>query len=123
MFKRPLSPHLQVYKLPLAARISISHRVIGAFFFGGIVIVALYSLLILFSINFSCVNCLIFSWFGKLISSLLIAAINFYILTEIRYIIWGFNLGFHSLFVKTSNILIIVLSVIFSLLCWRIIWE
>ncbi|WP_241760184.1 succinate dehydrogenase, cytochrome b556 subunit [Anaplasma marginale] len=34
---RPLSPHLQVYKLPVAALLSITHRASGLFLFFWIV--------------------------------------------------------------------------------------
>lgn len=39
---RPLSPHLQVYRLPMAALMSISHRITGAILAGGCVLIALF---------------------------------------------------------------------------------
>jgi len=33
--QRPLSPHLSVYKLPLAARLSVLHRATGCFLAAG----------------------------------------------------------------------------------------
>lgn len=39
---RPLSPHLQVYRLPMAALMSITHRVTGAALAGGFVLVTLF---------------------------------------------------------------------------------
>tara|TARA_B100001989_G_C24532475_1_gene462419 strand:+ start:1458 stop:1859 length:402 start_codon:yes stop_codon:yes gene_type:complete len=42
--KRPLSPHLQVYKLPLTALMSITHRVTGAALALGTVIVTAFFL-------------------------------------------------------------------------------
>lgn len=41
--KRPLSPHLQVYKLPLTALMSISHRATGAaLILGSLLVVAFF---------------------------------------------------------------------------------
>jgi succinate dehydrogenase / fumarate reductase cytochrome b subunit len=40
--KRPLSPHLQVYRLPMAALMSISHRITGAVLSGGFILVTLF---------------------------------------------------------------------------------
>ena len=39
---RPLSPHLQVYRLPMAALMSITHRVTGAGLAAGFVLVAAF---------------------------------------------------------------------------------
>jgi succinate dehydrogenase / fumarate reductase cytochrome b subunit len=43
---RPISPHLQIYKLPLTARLSISHRITGVFLSAGFVLFAAALLLI-----------------------------------------------------------------------------
>jgi succinate dehydrogenase / fumarate reductase cytochrome b subunit len=40
MTDRPLSPHLQVYNLPLSARLSIMHRMTGVALSAGTVLVA-----------------------------------------------------------------------------------
>lgn len=41
--KRPLSPHLQVYKLPLTALLSITHRFTGmALIFGSLIVVGFF---------------------------------------------------------------------------------
>lgn len=37
---RPLSPHLQVYNLPMTARMSITHRLTGIILAAGLVIIA-----------------------------------------------------------------------------------
>lgn len=39
---RPLSPHLQVYRLPMAALMSITHRITGAILAGGFFLIALF---------------------------------------------------------------------------------
>lgn len=39
---RPLSPHLQVYRLPLLAILSISHRITGAALVGGTVLLVVW---------------------------------------------------------------------------------
>lgn len=38
--KRPLSPHLQVYRLPMTAKMSISHRITGVLLTIGLVLLA-----------------------------------------------------------------------------------
>jgi succinate dehydrogenase / fumarate reductase, cytochrome b subunit len=39
---RPLSPHLQVYRLPMAALMSITHRITGVILSGGFILVTLF---------------------------------------------------------------------------------
>jgi succinate dehydrogenase / fumarate reductase cytochrome b subunit len=39
---RPLSPHLQVYRLPITALMSISHRITGVILAGGCLLVTLF---------------------------------------------------------------------------------
>ncbi|SMG64553.1 Succinate dehydrogenase, cytochrome b560 subunit, partial [methanotrophic bacterial endosymbiont of Bathymodiolus sp.] len=46
--KRPLSPHLQVYRLPLTAVVSITHRMTGVLLSGG---------LMLFVISLAVIQC------------------------------------------------------------------
>lgn len=40
MKTRPLSPHLQVYRLPLTALLSISHRITGVLLAMGLLLLA-----------------------------------------------------------------------------------
>jgi succinate dehydrogenase / fumarate reductase, cytochrome b subunit len=39
---RPLSPHLQVYRLPMTAKMSITHRMTGVILMGGMVLFAAF---------------------------------------------------------------------------------
>ena len=41
---RPLSPHLQIYKLPLPALMSISHRITGVALSSGTILLAMWLL-------------------------------------------------------------------------------
>jgi succinate dehydrogenase / fumarate reductase cytochrome b subunit len=122
MTDRPLSPHLQIYKLPLAAVISISHRIIGVIIVVSAVVIALFCLAWLAHINLSWSTNLIFSWLGKLKATWLIAAVIFFALAEVRYIIWGLNCGINPTFVKISNIAILATTFIISLACWVKMW-
>jgi succinate dehydrogenase / fumarate reductase, cytochrome b subunit len=122
MIRRPLSPHLQIYKLPLAAIISISHRIIGAALFIAAMAAAIYCLLVLSNINLLWIDDLMFSWLGNVKISFLVAALFFYGLAECRYIIWGFNCGFSLFFIRLSNFLIIIIALILSIINWFVIW-
>lgn len=122
MMGRPLSPHMQIYRLPLAAVISIAHRIMGAVLFVSAVVIALFCLAWIAHINFSWITNLIFSWLGKIKATWLIVGVVFYGLAEIRYIIWGVNQGISPTFVSASNVLIVATTFVISAMCWIKIW-
>ncbi len=122
MIDRPLSPHLQIYKLPLAAIITISHRVMGGVLFVSAVVIALLCLTWFAHINFNWITALIFSWLGKIKATWLIVGVIFYALAEIRYIIWGLNHGISPTFVNTSSALIVAATFVISAMCWIKMW-
>lgn len=122
MISRPLSPHMQIYKLPLAAVISISHRIMGAVLFVSAIVIALFCLAWFAHINLSWITDLTFSWLGKIKATWLIAGVVLYALAEIRYIIWGLNHGITPTFVNTSNVVIIATTFTISLMCWVKMW-
>jgi len=111
MIDRPLSPHLQIYKLPLAAIISISHRVMGGVLFVSAIVISLLCLAWFAHIDFNWITSLIFSWL-----------VIFYALAEIRYIVWGLNHGISPTFVSTSNMLIVAATFVISAMCWVKMW-
>lgn len=122
MLNRPLSPHLQIYKLPLAAIISISHRIMGAVFFVSGLVIALMCLGWIAGINLTWASVLIFSWLGKVKITWLVFGVIFYALAEIRYTIWEMNMGMSPTFVSMSNLAIVLSTIITSLVCWVKIW-
>lgn len=122
MSSRPLSPHLQIYKLPLAAIISISHRVAAVITFAFIACVGLYALLYVAGFNLGGLNAFVFSSLGRVLVSLFSVCLSFYFAAEIRYIIWGLNRGLSPGFVTASNYSIIAATAVLSVLCVQAIW-
>lgn len=123
MRQRPLSPHLQVYKLPAAAIISISHRILsGALYFMGVVF-ALYCVLDVFGMDLSWLQSIVFSWWGKLKITFILPMLVFYALSEIRYIIWFYNSGFSKSFVCLSNSLTGGVTIVSAMFFAWYIWS
>lgn len=122
MISRPLSPHLQIYKLPLAAIISISHRMIGAVLFASGVVLALLCFAWVAHINMEWLAVIVFSLFGKASVSWLVVVVVFYAMAEIRYIAWGLNYGMAPTFIRTSNIVIVAATLIISTVSWVKMW-
>ncbi len=123
MRTRPLSPHLQVYRLPAAAIISISHRALSIVFFCSAMILGIYSFFVLIGVSMDWVKWISFSWFGRIKTSIVLPVVAFYIAAEVRYIIWNCcNLGFSKTFVCVSNIAILAFTLITAFISHCYIW-
>lgn len=120
---RPLSPHLQIYRLPLAAIVSISHRIFGGVLFASGIAIALYCLLILSGLDIEWLDALIFSTVAKIKLSALAVVLGFYAAAEMRYILWTLNIGFTPLFVHLSNLLIVTAALVIGIMCWIPMWS
>lgn len=88
---RPLSPHLQVYRLPLTGLVSITHRMTGVFLSMGLVLFVY----VLFAIaagegTYAAMQTFMSFWFYKLIYWGFIYALFFHLVHGIRHLIWDF---------------------------------
>lgn len=95
MNERPLSPHLQVYRLPLTALLSITHRATGVFLsFGMIVLVAFLLGLAQGMQSFGLVHAFLQSWLGHLFVWVWVYALMFHLCHGVRHLIWDTGHGF-----------------------------
>ena len=64
----PLSPHLQIYKWQISSLLSITHRIVGVVNFFAIILICFWTMLIIFGqSNYSTINMILNSGFGKVI--------------------------------------------------------
>jgi succinate dehydrogenase / fumarate reductase, cytochrome b subunit len=95
--RRPLSPHLQIYRPMLTMMMSIAHRITGAALYLGTVLLAWF--LIATSIGGSTFETAAFcfnSIAGKVILFAFTWALFHHLLGGIRHIIWDAGLGFEA---------------------------
>jgi len=88
MTDRPLSPHLQVYNLPMSARLSITHRITGVALSVGTILIA--AVLIAAALGegwYSRVMDLVMSDLGTLAVFGWSAALYYHMLSGIRHLI------------------------------------
>jgi succinate dehydrogenase / fumarate reductase cytochrome b subunit len=86
---RPLSPHLDVYKLPLNAVVSILHRATGVALGGMMMLVALWFLGAAWGPRaFGAIDWLLTSWLGWLVLLAGTASLWFHFFNGIRHLIW-----------------------------------
>ena len=93
--KKPLSPHIQVYKWHVSSLVSISHRITGIINIIGITLICLWaSLLFLGENNYYIINSFLNSQIGKFIALGLTWSFCFQILSEIRHLTMDLGYGF-----------------------------
>lgn len=116
---RPLSPHLQIYRLPLVALMSISHRITGVALAAGTILLALWLGSAAYGPDsFDLVSDLLGSWIGLLILFGFSIAFNYHLCNGLRHLLWDIGRGFELSTVKNSNRLVIAGAVLLTLLTW-----
>ena len=121
---RPLSPHLQVYKMILTMLMSVVHRVTGGALYFGTVLIVVWLLAVASgeqSTFYQIVSSLYTSWFGLLVLFGFTWALIHHMLGGFRHFVWDLGYGFSK---EASNLmakLTIFGSVIITLALWVIV--
>jgi len=119
--KRPMSPHLQVYNLPLTAKISIMHRMTGAFLSLGLFIIVLsVAAIATGESSWLIVKSILNSWPGLLVLFALTFSVYFHFCHGIRHLIWDTGRLLEKETLTTTGILVISISFILTLVTWAI---
>ncbi|MBN8520944.1 MAG: succinate dehydrogenase, cytochrome b556 subunit [Alphaproteobacteria bacterium] len=85
---RPLSPHLQIYNLPLSARLSITHRITGVILAAGtLLITALLIAAAMGEVWYNYVMDLFMTDIGRIIMFGWSAALYYHLLSGIRHML------------------------------------
>lgn len=117
--KRPLSPHLQVYRPQLTSVLSIAHRVTGVALSAGL-IGLVYWLMSLAAGPDAYANAqqVLGSWLGKLILLGFTFALFYHFCNGIRHLCWDIGLGFEIETVYTSGWIVVGVSIGLTVLTW-----
>ena len=119
--KRPLSPHIQIYKWHISSLVSISHRITGIINIIAITLICLWaSLLFLAEDNYKIVELLMSSLIGKFIILGIIWSFSFQILSEIRHLIMDFGYGFELKISRITGLIVIFGSIILTIVFYLI---
>ena len=119
--KKPLSPHIQVYKWHISSLVSISHRITGIINIFFITVICLWaSLLLLGENSYEAVNLLLNSQIGKFITLGLTWSFCFQILSEIRHLIMDLGYGFELKTTKITGLLVIIGSIFLTIILYLI---
>ena len=102
---RPLSPHATIYRWPLNAILSISHRITGIGMAVGAILAVWWFVAASISPEyFEFVDGLLTSIVGEFFLVCLLAALCFHFCTGVRHLVWDVGRGFEAGAVKASGI-------------------
>ncbi|MGV2433417.1 MAG UNVERIFIED_CONTAM: succinate dehydrogenase, cytochrome b556 subunit [Rickettsiaceae bacterium] len=112
MNKRPLSPHLSIYKVQLNSLTSIMHRITGFGLFLGFSILAWWMIIWIFSKFDSTIFNFINYLFVRICIYLLMAGFFYHLLNGIRHLFWDIGKGYSISSMHKSGWLVIIGTII-----------
>lgn len=120
--KRPLSPHLQIYRPQITSVLSISHRFSGAVLAAGL-LVLVYWLAALASgeAAYAAALGVLGAWPVKLVLFLASLAFFYHLCNGIRHLWWDSGRGFEIPQVYASGWAVVIVSIGLTVLTWAVI--
>ena len=117
--KRPLSPHLTIYRPQLTTVLSILHRGSGVFLTVGLVLLVLWFYALAADANqYNALQ----AWWGSSVGRVLLffwsAALFYHLVNGIRHLVWDMGFGFELKSLYLSGWLVVVLTTVVTLLVW-----
>ena len=92
--KRPLSPHLQIYKPQLTSILSITHRGTGVFLSLGALYLTCWLVGLASSVqSFNEVHQHLTTWYGKLFITAFTFSIFYHLCNGVRHLFWDIGIG------------------------------
>jgi succinate dehydrogenase / fumarate reductase cytochrome b subunit len=117
--KRPLSPHLHIYRWQLTSVLSILHRLTGVFLSLGAVGLVWW----LFAAAsgdqaFACVLAFLVSWPGKLLLLGWTFALFYHLANGIRHLLWDAGIGFDLTSTYATGWTVVIAAFALTALAW-----
>ncbi len=124
LVRRPLSPHLQVYKPQITSTLSIFHRITGiALSVGTLVLVWWLVAAATSDAAFARASGFIGSWFGMLLLFGWTVAMWYHFCAGLRHLAWDAGYGFELPTVHLTGKLVLAATAVLSVLTWIIIFA
>ena len=121
MRSRPLSPHLQVYRLQWTMVLSITHRITGVgLAIGSILLVWWLIALAAGPDYFAFVQQIYGSWIGRLFLFGWTWAAFYHLCNGIRHMCWDAGWGLELDAARNSAVVVVVFSVLLTLVAWAV---
>lgn len=122
LVRRPLSPHLQVYRLPMTAITSILHRMTGVVLSVGLIVLAWWLLAAASGpASFDIAQDWLGSWLGYLVLFGWSVAICFHFVNGIRHLVWDAGYGYELSQASHTSQRIPVIAGALAALLWLVV--
>lgn len=117
--EHPISPHLQIYRLPLAALLSISHRIMGVLLTAATVALAFLIAAAAYAPGLWQIAMSVLQHpLGQILLIAWTFALAFHLCTGIRHLIWDACIGLSMPAVQASNWLVLAGSTTLTIAVW-----
>ena len=115
--KRPLSPHLQVYKPQLTSVLSITHRGTGVFLSFGALMLSCWLVAIASGEQaFNIIQAHINAWYGKILLMAFVFSLYYHLCNGIRHLFWDAGKGLEISSTYKSGYAVIAVSITLTLM-------
>ena len=119
--RRPLSPHLQIYKPQLTSVLSISHRITGVGLAAGTLLLTWWLLAAAAGPEaFATVQGVLGSWIGYLILFGFSYALMYHLCNGVRHLFWDAGRGFELPTVYKTGWAVVIGSAALTVIAWAI---
>ena len=119
LVRRPLSPHLQVYRWPLSMALSIAHRVTGVGLAVGTLLLTWWLVAGAGSDGaFSAVQSFLGSFIGVVLLFLWTVALLFHFFAGIRHLVWDAGYGYDAPMYNKSGWAVLIATGVCTVLVW-----
>lgn len=119
MRERPLSPHLQIYKLELPMVLSGLHRITGiALSVGTILLVAWISSAVYSAEAFASMNRLLGGYIGQFVLFGWTFSLIYHSINGVRHLIWDSGRLLEVKQIHTSGKIVLSVAIVLTLLAW-----
>jgi succinate dehydrogenase / fumarate reductase cytochrome b subunit len=116
---RPLSPHLQVYRMTLTMAMSIVHRITGAALYFGTILLAWWLIAVTVGPNaYANIEWFMGTWIGRLILFGYTWALLHHALGGVRHLIWDLGRGFEPAEREMLTLATLIGSIALTIVLW-----
>lgn len=117
--KRPTSPHLSIYRLPLAAKMSIMHRITGVALYAGALLLVWWLAVAAYApTHYLSFHDAMTSVCGRVVLFGFTVAFYYHLANGIRHLFWDMGKGFKLGSVNLSGVLALLFALIASTGSW-----
>lgn len=115
----PTSPHLQIYRLPLTALLSITHRMTGVILaFGCMLLICVLAVAAESAAAYEAIAAHFATWYGQIFLLGLVFSLYLHFCNGVRHLIWDVGYGFELDSVDLTAKLAIGLAIALTAATW-----